>query len=454
MARSFTGTDGIAQGTTALPTTGAVSLWLYPTWVYNDGANHSIFNLNSGGSYFDILKNSNSYIYCGWYTGVEYRVTVQPTTLNQNAWNHLFLSWVNGGDTKFYINGTQSGSTVTSTGTWNTAGATRLLGAFPSFGTVDGRLAEFAIWSAVPSAGDLASLAAGVSPSCVLPSSLTDYLPLIGRTSPEPNLRGGTAGTLTGTSQAEHPRVYYPGRRRTVFVPGAGGNTAYTASLSGSLTPSGVIAKAVAQPRTGTLTNTGSLTRASAQTRTGSLTTSGAVTKAGAKPLTGTATTGGAVTRATSQTRTGSVTLSGLLTRATAKGLTGTLSLTGSLTKAIAKALAGSVTPSGAFVAGSLFTKALTGAVTLTGAGVVKATAKTVTGTVTASGSVLRAIAKALTGLLSLTGLFSKSGGSGDLADLPPGGVIRRADTRRVIRPVAPPGRVVRRADTRRTFPD
>lgn len=236
MARSFNGTDGIAQGTTALPTTGAVSLWLYPTWVYNDGANHSIFNLNSGGSYFDILKNSNSYIYCGWYTGVEYRVTVQPTTLNQNAWNHLFLSWVNGGDTKFYINGTQSGSTVTSTGTWNTAGATRLLGAFPSFGTVDGRLAEFAIWSAVPSAGDLASLAAGVSPSCVLPSSLTDYLPLIGRTSPEPNLRGGTAGTLTGTAQADHPRVYYPGRRRTVFVPGAGGGTV----VSGYGTAAGV----------------------------------------------------------------------------------------------------------------------------------------------------------------------------------------------------------------------
>lgn len=374
-----------------------------------------------------------------------------------NTWGHCAAVFASATSRTAYFNGT-AGTANTTSRTPSGINRTELGRLLFESGSItnymNGRLAEAGIWNVALSAADILQLSKGVSPRLVRPEALVAYWPLVGRASPEPDLRGGFDLTLTGTSQADHPRVYCPGRRRTVFAPGVGGNTDYTASLSGSVTPSGAIAKAVAQPRTGTLTHTGSLTRASAQSRTGSLTTSGAVTKASAKPLAGTATTGGSLTRATSQSRTGSVTLTGLLTRATTKGLTGSLALAGSLTKAIARALAGSVTLSGAFVAGSLFTKALTGAVTLTGAAVVKATAKTVTGTVTASGSVLRAIAKAFTGLLTLTGVFSKSGGSGGLADLPPGGVIRRADTRRVIRPVTPPGRVVRRADTRRTFPD
>lgn len=459
MARSFNGSSDRAERTSASPITA------YPfslsAWVRTSNSTASLrdpFSLgnSSTADRYALFQLSTGhlpvYAVFGNTTGAS---ITGGATINDGAWHHLLAVSRSATDHQLYVDGSSAGTSSTNIGTaptLNVVSVGRLNYAGSGIQYFPGDVAECAVWSADVS-GNVLSLARAASPLLVQFGSLAAYWRLLGRDSPEPDLRGGYDLTLTGTSQAEHPRVYYPGRRRTVFVPSAGGNTAYTASLSGSLTPSGAVAKAVAQPRTGTLTNAGSLTRASAKTRTGSLTTSGAVTKASAKPLAGTATTGGALTKATSQSRTGSVTLSGLLTRAAAKGLTGTLSLTGSVTKAITKALAGSVTPSGSFVAGSLFTKALTGAVTLTGAGVVKATAKTVTGTITASGSVLRAIAKALTGLLSLTGVFSKSGGSSP-ADLPPGGVIRRADTRRVIRPVAPPGRVVRRADVRRNFPN
>ncbi len=230
MARLISTTsDYIAQGSAAVPTTGTASLWVYPTWAWNDGAEHNwlrVRNDSGGVKLLDLQKATDNNFYCGWYNaGTEKRVIAAASGLVQNAWNHLLLTWVDAGTTAFYLAGSSVGTT-SATSTWGTSGTTRYLGidAVSAGGSAASRLAEWSVWSAVLDAGERAALTAGVSPLLVRPQSLADYLPLIGRTSPEPNLRGGTAGTLTGTSQADHPRVYSPGKRaRAVFVPAAGG---------------------------------------------------------------------------------------------------------------------------------------------------------------------------------------------------------------------------------------
>ena len=240
MARDFTATsDKISCGATTMPATGSLGFWLYPSWSSTDGIEHSLFDQRSAPNYFTFSKYTDNKLYTGWLVGgVDHRVVVNSGsyTLNTNAWNRFDLVWDDAANlSTLYLNGVSIGTK----GTLVTATITgaRTVGNLAA-GGVDarGRIAELAIWNSTLSTGSIAALAKGVSPASVQRSSLTDYFPLIGRDSPEPNLRGGTAGTLTGTAQADHPRVYYPGRRRTVFVPGAGGGTV----VSGYGTAAGV----------------------------------------------------------------------------------------------------------------------------------------------------------------------------------------------------------------------
>lgn len=174
---------------------------------------------------------------------------------------------------------------------------------------------------------------------------------------------------------------------RAWFVP-AGGNTAYTSSL------------------TGTLTNTGAITKATAETKTGTLTSGGVLTKAVAAAKAGTLTASGSLKRACSHAMTGAVSGAGALTRAASKTLTGTLTAAGVLTRAAAKSLAGSLTLAGSFLKGIAYAKSLGGAITAS-ATLQRAVAKPLAGTITAGASLLRAIAKRLTGLITGSGSYS-----------------------------------------------
>jgi hypothetical protein len=70
---------------------------------------------------------------------------------------------------------------------------------------LDGRLAEFARWSRILSAGEVAALAKGFTPAHFL-RGLTCYVPMV--RSPMDVRAGG--GTLTGTVVHTHPRVILP----------------------------------------------------------------------------------------------------------------------------------------------------------------------------------------------------------------------------------------------------
>lgn len=88
------------------------------------------------------------------------------------------------------------------------------------------RAAECFFYTAALSNDEIWSLGKGFSPLLVRPASLVLHWPLMGRISPEPDLRSGNSGTVTGTTAADHPpKMIYP--RRLVmaypFTSGASG---------------------------------------------------------------------------------------------------------------------------------------------------------------------------------------------------------------------------------------
>ena len=114
----------------------------------------------------------------------------------------------------FWLNGVSqpvsmanAGSTVT---TVPTSSANTSLGCFmPSSLFTHCTVAEVAVWSSTLTAGEITSLARGVSPLEVRPVSLRHYYPLYGRTSPEPDLVGGDSATLVGSpAAADHPPMH------------------------------------------------------------------------------------------------------------------------------------------------------------------------------------------------------------------------------------------------------
>jgi hypothetical protein len=78
-----------------------------------------------------------------------------------------------------------------------------------------GSIAEVAVWDATLDAAEMAALGKRYSPFFIRPGNLLGYLPLIGRTSPEPDKMGVIPATLKGsTAAANHPRIIMPGNRK------------------------------------------------------------------------------------------------------------------------------------------------------------------------------------------------------------------------------------------------
>lgn len=75
----------------------------------------------------------------------------------------------------------------------------------------DGRIAEMAIWTEALTAIEFAYLAKGYAPFLVHNKGLIFYMPLIGVTSPEPDIVSAKLGTITGTvAAAAHPPIHSP----------------------------------------------------------------------------------------------------------------------------------------------------------------------------------------------------------------------------------------------------
>ena len=159
-------------------------------WVVdiNDVAGKITTSAKSGTSQVMRIDSSTSVVTGSWlHVGI---ILCRTTTSNAN---------------KIYVNGSLDVQ-GTASSSWGTSTQDIAIGKtldtfWPSY---VGDLAEFAYWGIDLDAAEIAALAKGFRPSSIRPASLKAYIPGI-RTIQE--IRG-TSLTVTGTSVADHPRVF------------------------------------------------------------------------------------------------------------------------------------------------------------------------------------------------------------------------------------------------------
>lgn len=123
------------------------------------------------------------------------------------SWHHACGVCVSATERSVFLDGTSKATNTTSrvmTGLNRlVVGASRSGGSLSGF--FSGALAEFATWNAAFPDGDVATLAKGFSPARVRPQNLVFYAPLLRDIQ---DVRGGRTLTVSGTTVADHPRIY------------------------------------------------------------------------------------------------------------------------------------------------------------------------------------------------------------------------------------------------------
>lgn len=203
-------------------------------------------------------------------------------------------------------------------------------------------------------------------------------------------------GTVTGAVPC--PPYNKPPKRRILYAP-----LSYNSSLGGTLTPSGIVVKAVTTTKTGSVTPTGSIVKTVFRTLTGSLTSIGNIYKTISRTLSGSETPTGTVTNQTGKSLTGTLTPSGIVAKTLSKTLTGFLTPLGNIYKTVARSLTGSVTPTGVINTLRVFLLSLAGNLTPSGS-LIRSISKSLTGSLSPSGSIVKTISRVLSGALSIVG--------------------------------------------------
>jgi len=204
--------------------------------------------------------------------------------------------------------------------------------------------------------------------------------------------------------------------------------------LTGSITASGILLKRIPLHLVGVITSTGSITKKTFKSFTGSITGSGILTTAklyfrtftgsitatsvlvGNKvvglfyqAVSGSMTVAGTVNKKTSILFSSTITSSGILAKKTLKTLEGFLTSAGTVFKRMSLLLIGSITASGLLDTLITVQRTVTGTITASGT-IVKRTGKALAGGITATGLLLKKIPMRLAGSITATGaLFKKT---------------------------------------------
>lgn len=233
MARGFYSTDG-AGTTDAIDTgyTGYTTAWSMAFWAWRTGAGGGdlarLFDKDGAGgvgSRFLFYSSTGSYYVIGVvWTGSGDASWTFPQN-GTGAWAHFVITYDGSSSSNnpaAYINGVSQTLTpgTAPSGSLDTSGTGSYRVGNRSDGprAWNGRLAEFAHWGRILTAGEIAALANGYAPA-FFPSDLIFYYPMLGRYSPENDQSIGTnyPGTVTGTAYQAHPRIIYPSHAQRFY---------------------------------------------------------------------------------------------------------------------------------------------------------------------------------------------------------------------------------------------
>lgn len=159
-------------------------------------------------------------------TDTQNSISSGHTITDTASWHHAAGVWASATSRQCYLDGTADTVNTTSR---TPSGIDRFkVGAGGSEGQVlNGLIAHSAVWGVALTADEIASLAAGLSPLLIRPASLVAYWPYLGRDSTEIDIIGRYDLAVTGAAaSADEPRLRWPSRKRVIYVPAAGGQSA------------------------------------------------------------------------------------------------------------------------------------------------------------------------------------------------------------------------------------
>lgn len=214
-------------------------------------------------------------------------------------------------------------------------------------------------------------------------------------------------------------------------------------SLSGTITPSGVVTKQLSKAFAGVVTPSGALSRQVNKILSGGITPTGVITKKISKSFTGAITPSGTLLKQVNKLFTGGITPTGTVTFVKLKVLsvTGAVTPTGSLLKQVNKTFTGAITPTGSLL--KKVNKSFSGGITPTGTvALLKAVLKSVSGSVTPTGALVKSVNKVLNGNVTPTGTLVKKVNKLLGGTVTPTGIVTKRLSRSFTGNITPTGTV------------
>ena len=211
MAWDFDGTNDYIEATSAVLTTGPITL---AAWVNLDVTNvaQRVLSLTSttGNDRWSLLIGSTAVVSMQTGSGGTFATRSTTSTVTGSTWHHVAGTWNNTANQPqaAYLdgvtNGTAASNRTPTAGNLNRTylGTTYVSSALTQY--LNGRIAEAAIWSEALTDAQIASLATGVRPSLVRPGKLVFYAPLV-RESIDYR---GLSLTVSGATVADHTRRF------------------------------------------------------------------------------------------------------------------------------------------------------------------------------------------------------------------------------------------------------
>jgi len=213
MARNFDGLNDYldAGNPSALNLSGdevTLSAWIRVETTSMEGK--ILAKWSDAGGAFQYLLSTNAGDKCLFavFPGVT-RIAEGTTTLIVGTWFHI-AGVYDGSNLRVYCNGTEEGLTSASGNLSSTSAPVRIGAGSGGSGTenpFDGDIGHVAIWDTPLSDGEVASLAAGISPLKIQKNNnLLFYAPVNGQ-DPEYDVIGGLDLTINGSVKSEEPPI-------------------------------------------------------------------------------------------------------------------------------------------------------------------------------------------------------------------------------------------------------